>query len=200
MGSHEQCDLSLGGDGELQTRHTIAISVKLADGSPAIRFLDLHTTVPLFLNDDEEHHSLVVTTAFAARLGQNIVGAIPLDQIKADVSDIEPPPSSEIEVQRMPSPPKRTPLQGRVLVSSLPPPRPISSYSSSPPSAPRVVLPGAVGGVGAQGRGVATPTSTAPLAPDTARVTVRYAGHGASVEAPMEALSLIHISEPTRPY
>lgn len=189
IGPHEQCDLPLGGAGELQTRHAIAISVTLSDGSSALRFLDLHTTLPFFLHDDEAHHSLVVTDAFAVRLGQNVVGAIPLGQIEGDLRDSEPPPSSEIEVQRTAQLPKGSiPSLGRILVSSLPPPRPISSYSSTPPSAAPSAQPAYAGRVNPQpSGGAANNNQYVPISPNSARVTVRYGGQGASVEVPMDA-------------
>jgi len=58
VGRHDQCDVMLRTGLELSLRHLIVTVVPLAD-APALRILDLHTSVPFFLDDDVPRRSVV---------------------------------------------------------------------------------------------------------------------------------------------
>lgn len=79
FGRHESCDVVLNADPSISLRHLMARVTTLADGSVALRLLDLHTPRPFTLSDGTVQRSLVGTGPFAVAVGPYIVGGIPHD-------------------------------------------------------------------------------------------------------------------------
>jgi hypothetical protein len=59
IGRHSACDMVLPADPELSLRHLLARTITLADGTLALRLFDLHSNVPMFLEDGVPRRSIV---------------------------------------------------------------------------------------------------------------------------------------------
>src|SRR5688572_4632695 len=79
LGRHDRTDVVLAQDEEISLRHLLATAVRLADGSMALRLLDLRAGLPFFLDDDVPRRSIIAAGPVLARLGRYIVGGIPSD-------------------------------------------------------------------------------------------------------------------------
>jgi len=131
LGTHDKCDLVLPQEPDMRTRHSLAACSLLEDGTVALRLLDLHTDLPMFLHDDEAHVSLVVVGDFAVRLGHGIVGALSLEPSYARVASSmlsEP----ELDLHRSDRVPTARPADlRRSHITSLPPVSPIGTMSGA---------------------------------------------------------------------
>lgn len=78
IGRHAACDVVLGGDGEISLRHVIVLPARGADGAPAVRLVDLLGSMPMFLDDDSAHRSLLAEGPFVVRLGRYVLGGFPI--------------------------------------------------------------------------------------------------------------------------
>lgn len=79
IGRHEECDIVLRADPTVSLRHLLARTIRLSDGSIALRFLDLMTPIPFLLHDGTMQRSIVATGPFAVAVGQYVLGGIPSD-------------------------------------------------------------------------------------------------------------------------
>ncbi len=79
IGRHGECDVVLRADATVSLRHLLARAIRLADGSLALRLLDLGTPRPFVLHDGTMHRALVATGPFAVGLGKYVIGGIPVD-------------------------------------------------------------------------------------------------------------------------
>ncbi|MCB9592615.1 MAG: FHA domain-containing protein [Sandaracinaceae bacterium] len=79
LGRHEECDIILKADPTVSLRHLLARTIRLADGSIALRLLDLMTPRPFLLHDGTMQRSVVATGPFAVAVGQYVIGGIPSD-------------------------------------------------------------------------------------------------------------------------
>ena len=79
IGRHEGCDLRLRGDSTVSLRHLLARAIQLADGTQALRLIDLGTQRPFQLPDGTMHRALVATGPFVIGLGDYAIGGIPAD-------------------------------------------------------------------------------------------------------------------------
>lgn len=141
FGSHQLCNFRLKEEPHIQTRHAIALCTRLADGTPALRLLDLHTSVPFFLTDDEPHQSLVATRDFAARLGSQVIGAFALgEHASTKKNDSSTPDSNSLlnnmRVERSQVVPQGHGDSHHSVLSSLPPAQSIAAYSQQSSSEP----------------------------------------------------------------
>ena len=82
IGRHRRCDVVLAEDPEVSLRHLLATTVQLADGT-ALRLVDLQTEVPFYLDDEVPRRSIVACGPVAVRLGNYVIGGMPLDPIGA---------------------------------------------------------------------------------------------------------------------
>jgi hypothetical protein len=78
IGRHTECDAILSQDPEISLRHLLATTIELADGI-ALRLIDLQTRVPFFLADDVPRRAIVASGPLAVRVGEYVVGAVPID-------------------------------------------------------------------------------------------------------------------------
>jgi hypothetical protein len=79
LGRHSECDGLLGNEPTLPLRHLLATTVPLADGL-ALRLLDLQTGTPFYLDDGTPRRSLVVSGSVAISVGEQTVGAVPIEE------------------------------------------------------------------------------------------------------------------------
>lgn len=79
LGRHEECDIIFKADPTISLRHLLAKSIRLEDGTAALRLIDLQTPKPFFLENGTAQRSLVATGPFAVALGEYVVGGIPFD-------------------------------------------------------------------------------------------------------------------------
>jgi len=77
VGRHTHCDVLLSRDPEISLRHLLARTVVLADGTIALRFFDLHSAMPFFLEDGMPRRSIVASGPVMVRLGQYVLGGVP---------------------------------------------------------------------------------------------------------------------------
>lgn len=101
LGAHDRCDLVLPGDATVWLRHLIAICVPTPAG-PALRIIDLRTSTPFFLEDDQPRTSVLVTGTFGLRLGAHVVCGFPVGkgEVAANGSAPVPVPVQAIEGDR----------------------------------------------------------------------------------------------------
>jgi hypothetical protein len=142
LGRHSECDGLLGNDETLPLRHLLATTVPLADGL-ALRLLDLQTGTPFFLGDGTPRRSLVVSGSVAISVGEQTVGAVPIEEtdtgLRLALGPLYRPKvvdartsQSMVQAPAMHQQPYRSPAPvpspglgpGRItLVTSMPPPR-----------------------------------------------------------------------------
>lgn len=79
LGRHEACDVVLQGDLGVSLRHLLARTVRLDDGTAALRLFDLSTARPFVLEDGTTQRSLVASGPFAVGLGDFVIGGVPTD-------------------------------------------------------------------------------------------------------------------------
>lgn len=79
IGRHAECDIILSADPTVSLRHLLARTIRLADGSVALRLLDLMTPIPFLLHDGTMQRSVVGTGPFAVAVGRYVIGGIPSD-------------------------------------------------------------------------------------------------------------------------
>lgn len=81
LGWHENCDLQLPKLPGISNRHLLASCSLLADGTPALRLLDLHTGEP-FTIDGQPRQSICVSGPLLLGIGQSdcAVGCVPLPE------------------------------------------------------------------------------------------------------------------------
>jgi hypothetical protein len=77
VGRHTQCDAVLRNDAAIALRHLLARTVRLDDGTLALRLFDLHTSLGFFLDDDVERRAIVATGPLAVRIGRYVLVALP---------------------------------------------------------------------------------------------------------------------------
>lgn len=99
VGRHTQCDLCLEGDPSIALRHLLVRSVRLADGSVALRVLDLRTTLGFFLEADARMRSVFASGPLSFRVGSYCFVAVP-----SDVDLPEEAPRSLVEQAEAPPP------------------------------------------------------------------------------------------------
>lgn len=99
VGRHTQCDLHVDGDPCLGLRHMVVRTVRLADGSLALRVLDLHTSLGFFLEGDQRMRSIFASGPITFRAGAYVFVAIP-----SDVELTDEPPKSILEQADAPPP------------------------------------------------------------------------------------------------
>ncbi len=122
LGRHDKCDGFLDGDERISLRHLLLTSYPLDGGGVALRFLDLLTQLPLFLDDAIPRRSLVATGALRMRLGSWVIGALPIVDGAVDTSAALAEGAARVEVHETSLPPRIT-LSSRIStgVASLPP-------------------------------------------------------------------------------
>ncbi|MFI5298668.1 MAG: FHA domain-containing protein [Polyangiales bacterium] len=79
LGRHSECDGILAQDPSISLRHLLATTVEVADGV-ALRLLDLQTAVSFFLADNIPRQSIVVFGSVAVRVGEYVVGCVPIEE------------------------------------------------------------------------------------------------------------------------
>ena len=119
VGRHTCCDLVLPADPQISLRHLLARAQLLADGTVALRLLDLHTNLPMFLEDGVPRRSIVASGALVARVGGYVIGALPFGQAtKTELGPYRsPPPYVVCEAQSVP----RGGIPRLTHITSLPP-------------------------------------------------------------------------------
>lgn len=189
LGTHERCDLRIPAEQDMRTRHALAACSRLDDGSVALRLLDLHTDLPLFLQDDEPHVSLVVVGDFAVRLGRGVVGALTLDPSSARKSG-GTSAAPELDVSRSDRvPTARSGDMRKSHVTSLPPVSPIGTLKTGPRNFRDALASGAAPPAGDL-RDVRASNALAPQEDTTYRLTLTRAQKAASIEIPGHVLQL----------
>lgn len=88
IGRHESCDIKLSADPTISLRHLLAQATVLADGSTALRLLDLHTAMPFVLANNATPRSIVATGPIAVAIGPYVVGSIPQDHHEYQPQDV----------------------------------------------------------------------------------------------------------------
>lgn len=78
VGRHSACDIALASGAELSLRHLLVATASLADGTPALRILDLHASLPFYTDDGKPRRSIVATGPLVLRLGTYLFGGVPL--------------------------------------------------------------------------------------------------------------------------
>lgn len=78
VGRHSACDVVLGSAAELSLRHLLVATTRLADGTPALRVLDLHASLPFYTDDGMPRRSIVATGPIVLRLGTYLFGGVPI--------------------------------------------------------------------------------------------------------------------------
>ena len=172
LGSHDRCDLVLGGDAGIWLRHLLATCVRLPDGGVGVRLIDLKTDVPFYLEDDAPQWSVTASGPFAIRLGRHVICGFPLGdspetflpEVPSTVA-IGPSLSTAVPGQSFPM----------LVKSDAPPParRRVGEPFTITPSAPVSQIQDLIG---------------PSLSPHHVRVTLERGGMGASVEIPSAAL------------
>lgn len=82
IGHHDACDARLRELPGIALRHLLATTVRLSDGL-ALRVLDLQTRFPFHLADGAPRRSLVVCGPLAFRLGEYVIGGVPVEDDEA---------------------------------------------------------------------------------------------------------------------
>jgi hypothetical protein len=77
VGRHTECELSLHGDPTVSLRHLLLRAIRLEDGTPALRVLDLETPLGFGIEDGTPVRSIVATGPFAIALGEWVVVGVP---------------------------------------------------------------------------------------------------------------------------
>lgn len=180
LGSHDRCDLVLGGDAGVWLRHLAAICVRLADGSVGLRLIDLKTDLPFFLEDDAPRWSVLATGPFAMRLGRHVVCGFPIGSADAGPSrsSHEHRPFEPVPEVRL----RRGEATATTAIETM-------ALPASVDGAPVVELP----------RQIAAFTPSAPVSQihdllassasaEHVRVILERGGMGASVDLPLDAL------------
>jgi hypothetical protein len=80
VGRHSEADLCIDGDPTVSLRHLIVRAVRLEDGTPALRILDLETPLGFGIEGDTPVRSIVATGPFAVALGEWTLCGIPHGQ------------------------------------------------------------------------------------------------------------------------
>lgn len=78
VGRHSACDVALTSAAELSLRHVLSATTTLADGTPALRVLDLHASLPFYTDDGQARRSIVATGPVVLRLGTYLFGGVPI--------------------------------------------------------------------------------------------------------------------------
>ena len=186
LGRHGCCDAVLDGDGDLSLRHLLATTVRLEDGTVALRVLDLRGSLPFFLDDESPRRAMVANGPVVLRLGRYVVGALPTGEgasiaspLPRPFTDPSPAPEPAIPLEIPPlveprsqlpplltstgvAPPARSQrVRGSTHITLMPPPAEISDVADA----------------------AHDPAALEPDArPGGARLTVERGGRGASVE------------------
>ncbi len=77
VGRHTECELSLQGDPTVSLRHLLLRAIRLEDGTPAMRVLDLETPLGFGIEDGTPVRSVVVTGPFAIAVGDWVLAGVP---------------------------------------------------------------------------------------------------------------------------
>ena len=113
MGWHENCDLVLPKLPNITNRHLLASCALLADKTPALRLLDLHTNQP-FTIEGQPRQSIGVSGPLLIGLGDCAIGCVPLPEFlqqrgrladgvelpSYDIIEAEQPPQNSMRMQR----------------------------------------------------------------------------------------------------
>ena len=113
MGWHENCDLVLPKLPTITNRHLLASCALLADKTPALRLLDLHTNQPFTL-EGQPRQSIGVSGPLLIGLGDCAIGCVPLPEFlqqrgrladgvelpSYDIIEAEQPPQNSMRMQR----------------------------------------------------------------------------------------------------
>jgi hypothetical protein len=99
VGRHTCCDVVLPSDPGVALRHVLFRSTTLADGTVAVRLLDLHTQHGFHLDEDAERRALAAVGPLAVRVGRYVIVALPSGTALPDTR----PPSVIVDAPRMPS-------------------------------------------------------------------------------------------------
>lgn len=113
MGWHENCDLVLPRLPSVTNRHLLASCALLADKTPALRLLDLHTNQP-FTIEGQPRQSIGVSGPLLIGLGDCAIGCVPLPEFLSqrgrladavelpsyDFVEAEQPPQNSLRMQR----------------------------------------------------------------------------------------------------
>jgi hypothetical protein len=121
LGRHDHCDGFLEADERVSLRHLLLTSYPLDGGGVAVRFLDLLTEMPMFLDDGIPRRSLVATGAVRMRLGSWVIGALPIVGGAVETNAALAEGAAPVQVHEASVPPKVT-LSSRIStgVASLP--------------------------------------------------------------------------------
>lgn len=171
LGSHDRCDLVLGGDAGIWLRHLLATCVRLPDGGVGVRLIDLKTDVPFYLEDDAPQWSVIASGSFAIRLGRHVICGFPLGDAP---EPFLPELPSTVTIGHNPS---AVAAQSFPMLVKTDAPSPARRRAGEPftitPSAPVSQIQDLIG---------------PSLSPNHVRVTLERGGMGASVEIPSAAL------------
>jgi len=113
LGWHENCDLVLPKLPSITNRHLLASCAMLADKTPALRLLDLHTNQP-FTIEGAPRQSIGVSGPLLVGLGECAIGCVPLPEFlqqrgrladavelpNYDFLEAEQPPQHSLRMQR----------------------------------------------------------------------------------------------------
>jgi hypothetical protein len=78
VGRHSACDVALASASELSLRHLLVAMTSLTDGTPALRVLDLHASLPFYTDDGQPRRSIVATGPVVLRVGTYLFGGVPV--------------------------------------------------------------------------------------------------------------------------
>jgi len=79
LGRHTACDIPLPGAAELSLRHLLVATTVLADGTCALRVLDLRASLPFYTDDAQPRRSIVAAGPVVLRLGSYLFGGVPIE-------------------------------------------------------------------------------------------------------------------------
>ena len=139
MGWHENCDLVLPKLPNITNRHLLASCALLADKTPALRLLDLHTNQP-FTIEGQPRQSIGVSGPLLIGLGDCAIGCVPLPEFlqqRGRLADgVELPSYDIIEAEQPPQNSMR--MQRRTHITLLPRSQRVEDHDSGPavPAAP----------------------------------------------------------------
>jgi hypothetical protein len=116
VGRHTRCDAVLGDDPTVALRHLLIRATRLADGTLAVRVLDLRTHFGFRLDGEASQRALVATGPLAMWVGMYALVALPSETPPPSVR----PPTELVDAPRLPVAAATTGT-GHVSVTTLPP-------------------------------------------------------------------------------